>query len=256
MKGTNSMQRFLSKWQILPAVLVFGLMAGPAARQANADDWNKRTVLTVSQPIEIADTVLQPGQYVMQLVMPNNNQHVVQIFNGDHTHLVETVLTYPAQRLNLTGRTQFSYWETPAGTAKALKDWYYPGDTFGEEFPYPKHPKQLASVETPAAPAAPAPAAPSAAVTEPAAPEAPPAPPATEPSQPTAADVAPPAQTPVPDTNLDNAQPPAPPATPGDADRAAPAELPKTGSPYPIFGIVGVFFLGLAGLLRLRQVIN
>ncbi len=241
------MRNILSHWQVIPAVALMAMAAGPAAWRANAGEWNKRTVLTVNQPIEVADTVLQPGKYVLQLPNGTGDRHVVLVYNGDQTHLIETVITVPAERLQVRGHTQFSFWETPPGTAKALRDWYYPGDNFGQEFPYPKHPQQLAMLEKPATTT-------SAAVTPPAQP----ATPAEQPAPGTdTSETAPPPPQPAPPVT-DNEQTQAPAAasdqTPPPAQtKPAPRELPKTASPYPLVGISGALLLGFAGMLRLKR---
>lgn len=249
-----------NRWQAGVAIALLTLAIGPAVRRANADGWDKRTILTVNQPIEIANTVLQPGKYVLTLPTGNSDRHTVEVFNADQTHLIETVLTIPAQRLQVTGKTVFTYWETPAGTAKALRDWYYPGDNFGQQFPYPKHPQELALLEKPAGTAV---TTSSSTATETAQATQPPAEPAAQqpatPPPTTAPDES--QQTPTTPTTTDNTQQPAaqapvnpepvPSLTQGTADRAA--ELPKTGSNYPLLGIAGVLLLGFAGLLKVLR---
>jgi len=251
------MQRVLSNWRMVVAASVLVAAAGPAAFHANADQWNKRTVLTVNQPIQVEDTVLQPGQYVLMLLNSNANRHLVEIYNSDQSHLINTVSAVPAQRTQLTGSTQFTYWETPAGTAKALRDWFYPGDTFGQEFTRPKHNEALAMLVKPEV--TPEPAPPAAAPAPQPAPQPVPAEPTTP--EASASEVTPPPPTPPsaeapPETDQTPAsdQAPAPAATPAPPqDTSQPAELPKTGSRYPLLGITGVVFLGIAGLLRLKR---
>src|SRR5580700_5841049 len=138
------------------------LAASVVTTPALADEWNKKTVLTVSDTVQVTDTVLPPGQYVLKLLDSQSDRHVVQIFNGDETHIIDTVLAVPAQRLQPTGNSEFTFWETPPGSARALRMWYYPGDNYGQEFPYPKHLQEVALVMTtptpePMAEAAPAP---------------------------------------------------------------------------------------------------
>src|SRR5262249_20997686 len=132
------------------------------------------TILTVDQPIQVTNTLLQPGTYVFKLADSTADRHIVQIFNRDESHIINTILAIPNYRLQPTGKSQFAFWETPPGTAKALRAWFYPGDNFGQEFPYPKQLTQLASNEPPPAP-------------EPAPPPAPtvaPEPPVTQPQEP------------------------------------------------------------------------
>ncbi len=217
------------------------LALGIATFGAKADEWNKKTVLTINQPIQVKDTLLEPGQYVFKLLNSNSDRHVVQIFNADQTHLINTILAIPKERMDPTGRSEFVFYETPAGTARALRAWYYPGDLVGQEFPYPKHLQKVAQTASSAkmtvtttAMATEQPAAPVA--------EQPPAQVEEQPTpQPEIAPVPveePPAAEPTPDTS---------------ANREAPAELPKTASPYPLIGLSGLVMLGLSGVLRLKR---
>jgi hypothetical protein len=60
-----------------------------------ADDWNKKTVVTFSQPIEIpAGVVLPAGAYIFKLDS-SSNRHIVQIFNQDQTDIYATILAIP-----------------------------------------------------------------------------------------------------------------------------------------------------------------
>lgn len=103
-----------------------------------ADEWNKMTVLTVNEPVQVPNKVLEPGKYVMKLMDSPANRHIVQIFDETQQHLITTILAIPNYRLQPTGKTVFNFWETPPGQPKALRAWFYPGDNFGQEFAYPK----------------------------------------------------------------------------------------------------------------------
>jgi hypothetical protein len=103
-----------------------------------ADQWNKKTIITVNEAIQVPGKVLQPGKYVMKLLDSPSNRHIVQIFNEREDQLQTTVLAIPNYRLQPTGNTEFQWWETPAGQPRALRAWFYPGDNFGQEFAYPK----------------------------------------------------------------------------------------------------------------------
>jgi len=105
---------------------------------AMADQWNKKTYITVGEPIQVPGKVLQPGRYVMRLMESPSNRHIVQIYNEREDQLQTTVLAIPNYRLQPTGKTEFQWWETPAGQPRAMRAWFYPGDNFGQEFAYPK----------------------------------------------------------------------------------------------------------------------
>jgi hypothetical protein len=230
------------------AVIGVAVLAGAfAPNHAKADDWNKKTTLTIDEPIQIRDTYLQPGQYVLRLLDSQSDRHVVQIFNADQSHLINTVFAVPKERLDVTGHSEFTFWETPAGKARAMRAWFYPGDLIGNEFPYPKHLHDVAMAEittTETAAAAPAPPAPAA---QPTPMEQPKTEQPVETAQPTPPPVVeqPPAQ---------SATPPAattPPPETNEANRSS--ELPKTASPYPLIGLTGLLLLGISGVVRFTR---
>src|SRR5947209_14157663 len=120
------------------AVIGLGFIGTSFVPKAHADAWDKLTRVTVNEPIIAGNKVLQPGTYVWKLLDSQSDRHVVQIFDEDQRHLEETVIAIPNYRMQPTGNNQFSFWETPAGVPKAVRAWFYPGDNFGQEFPYPK----------------------------------------------------------------------------------------------------------------------
>ena len=104
-----------------------------------ADQWNKKTIITITQPLQLPGVTLQPGKYVFKLGDSSSNRHIVHVFNEDETDVLTTILAIPNYRLRPTGDSEFGFWETPKGTAPALRAWFYPGDNFGQEFAYPKN---------------------------------------------------------------------------------------------------------------------
>lgn len=227
------MKQFRSFYIAALAVVGVGLIGTSFVPKAHADAWDKKTVVTVNEPIIAGTKVLEPGTYVWKLLDSQSDRHVVQIFDRDQRHLEQTILAMPNYRLQPSGKSQFSFWETPAGVPKAVRAWFYPGDNFGQEFAYPKKlVAQLASTAPVPLPASyrepePAPAPQPEAKAEPA-PEPAPAEPAPTPE---------PAPAPAPQAQ----------ATPAPA--APPAALPHTASFSPLVGLLGVVSLSLAGLL-------
>jgi hypothetical protein len=113
--------------------LGFVLFTSAFTQSAKADEWNKRTIITTHEPIQIEGKVLEPGQYVMKLV-DSFDRHIVQIFDIDEAKLEMTVLAIPTYRLDPTGDTRLTFSEMPDGQAPALRTWFYPGDNSGFEF--------------------------------------------------------------------------------------------------------------------------
>src|SRR5690349_16098529 len=111
---------------------------------AKADDWNRKTVITFSDPVEIPGVhlagwgVLPAGTYVFKILDSQSDRHIVQIFNKDETTIYATILAIPNYRLTATDKTVITFSERPVGEPEALRAWFYPGRNWGEEFVYPK----------------------------------------------------------------------------------------------------------------------
>jgi LPXTG-motif cell wall-anchored protein len=120
------------------AVLALTLLGATLAPGARADEWNKKTVMTFSQPVEIPGQILPAGTYTFVLLDSPSDRHIVQIFDADGTHIITTVLAINNYRLKPTGDTVVKFAERSGDNPEALKGWFYPGDNFGQEFVYPK----------------------------------------------------------------------------------------------------------------------
>ncbi len=108
---------------------------------AKADDWNRKTVITFSGPVEVPGVGqhnLPAGTYVFKILNSQSDRHIVQIFNQDETQVLTTILAIPNYRLHATDKTVITFRERPAGEPEALRAWFYPGREWGEEFVYAK----------------------------------------------------------------------------------------------------------------------
>jgi hypothetical protein len=104
-------------------------------RTAAADEWDKRTILTFSQPVQIPGKVLPAGTYVFQLADSPASRHVVQVF-GQNGRILATLQTIPTFRTTAADDTRIAFEEQRAGAPFPIKRWFYPGETTGEEFIY------------------------------------------------------------------------------------------------------------------------
>ena len=96
---------------------VMSLAAGIATSPAQADEWNKKTVLTVSETIQIRDTVLEPGQYVLKLSILNRTGTSCRSSTAIKHTLSTRFWLFQDSALYPTGKTEFTFWETPPGTS-------------------------------------------------------------------------------------------------------------------------------------------
>ncbi|MGA7928089.1 MAG: hypothetical protein WCA20_19130 [Candidatus Sulfotelmatobacter sp.] len=122
------------------SVLLFLIMAFsvslPAAR---ADSSNQETKMTFNEAVEIPGQTLPPGTYWFVVVDTGGSRNIVQIFSEDRSVLCATLMTVPADRLEVSGETTLTFAERPHSKPQALLTWFYPGETTGHEFIYPKN---------------------------------------------------------------------------------------------------------------------
>jgi len=226
-----------------------------------ADEWNKKTVITVNEPVQLPScctpshtVMLQPGEYVLVLVDSLSDRHIVRVFDKDQQHVITTILAVPNYRLQPTGKTVLQYWEVPAGQPRELRAWFYPGDNFGQEFVYHKETAaEIAAFTKAHVPAvaidtkveedlktAPLVAIDETGKTSELALTAPPA--AVEPAQ--------------PQETVQVAAAPAPtPAPVEPAQQTVPVQqtLPHTASSMPLLGLIGLLSLGAFAFLGIRS---
>ena len=252
----------MNRFKVVAAIFCLSLAALSFSASVNADAWDKKTILTFNQSVEVpGDVVLPAGAYVFKLLDSASNRHIVQIFNEDQNHIYATVLAIPNYRLQVTGKTVITFVERPAGEPQAIKAWFYPGDNFGQEFVYSKRRMaEFARVIT-----TPVPAAPSEVELEIAKPakvkdEEPVV--EMKQSQDTAVkpaekevEIAQTVEPPPVQTTPTPAQPEATPAAPESPESMD--KLPQTASQLPFWGLIGLLSLGaglaLMGVLKLRN---
>jgi hypothetical protein len=221
-------------------MLLAGLgFLGGLVQSATADDWDQRTIFTFSGPVEIPGQVLPAGTYVFKLADSSSNRNIVQVYGKNEKHLYGTFLAIPDARLQPAGKPIITFDETPAGSPEAVRAWFYPGDTYGHQFVYPK-PKAVALAKANNTPVPSMPAELAANTTQPAA--------SVKAPQVVAMRQAPlKAQKP----NEEEVEIAEVFAAPDQGQ--LPATLPTTGSAMPLIGLIGLLSLATAFGLRFAE---
>jgi hypothetical protein len=228
---------------------MFCLALGIAfSSSAKADAFDKKTEVTFSGPVEIPAVhqpgfgVLPAGTYMFKIAASQGNRHIVQIFSKDGTTIYATILAIPNLRMRPTNNTLITFRERPAGQPQALQAWFYPGKLWGEEFVYPK----AQAVEMAQSTNTTVLEMPATVTVEAAKPEEPRVIAELERAPVTAVEPS------GKEVEMAQAVTP-PPAAETLVAQAAPApELPKSASPFPLIGLIGLLALG--GGLTLRVV--
>jgi hypothetical protein len=110
--------KIVSTLLIVFALWLLGTFMVPSVR---ADEYNKKTVITFSQPFEIpGGKILPAGTYTFKLMDSPSDRHIVQIFNADGTQIFATILAINNYRLTATGKTVMLFSERPADAPDAL----------------------------------------------------------------------------------------------------------------------------------------
>jgi len=128
----------------VPAMFCLAFLGTTFSSSVKADAFDKKTEVTFSGPVEIPAVhqpgfgVLPAGTYVFKVAASAGNRHIVQIFSKDEATIYATILAIPNVRMTPTNNTVITFRERPAGRPQALQAWFYPGKLWGEEFVYPK----------------------------------------------------------------------------------------------------------------------
>ena len=121
----------------IPAVITLAaLFLAALAPNARAGMFDKETIVTFSQPVEVPGLVLPAGTYVLDRL--EGFSHVVRIFNANESHVLATFLTVPEYLLQPVDKPVITFEERAKGLPELVQAWFYPGDTVGEKFLYAK----------------------------------------------------------------------------------------------------------------------
>jgi len=131
----------MNRFKVGVMIFCLALVAVALPAGVKADEWNKKTIVTFSAPVEIPGVgaqVLPAGTYVFKLLDSQSNRNIVQIFNERQDHVFSTILAIPNFRLQATDKTVMTFRERASGQPEAIRAWFYPGNQWGQEFVYPK----------------------------------------------------------------------------------------------------------------------
>jgi len=120
------------------AMVTISVNAGAQTGPANQD-----TFFTFSQAVELPKTTLPAGTYFFQLMDSPSNRHIVKVMSQDRKQLFATLMAIPFYSNDRpSDKPEVRFMETPAtagaSAANAIKIWFYPGNSTGHEFIYPR----------------------------------------------------------------------------------------------------------------------
>ena len=128
----------MSSSQVFRAISGIGLGLALFASTAQAQPEDKRTFFTFSAPIALPGTTLPAGRYVFRIVDTTTSRKVIQVQSEDQKKSFAMMNTIPDQRRDPAKDATVAFYETAKGTPAAVKSWWYPGESTGYQFIYPR----------------------------------------------------------------------------------------------------------------------
>ena len=128
---------------VLVAAVFFALSFTPLAV---ADNWDKKTIVTFDQDVEIPGQVLPAGTYVFKLLRSNADRSVVQVWTAHERQLVATLITAGDSHPNPSGDPYFvlDMTGTDEGYPPVVVSWFFAGGNDGRDFMSAYHSLALA----------------------------------------------------------------------------------------------------------------
>ena len=133
------MKRFTS---LAAAVFTAAFLAAATTASAQDSNVDQRMYLTFSGPVQMPGVTLQAGKYTFKLA--NTSLHnVMQVFDANEQHIIGQWFFIPRERTTeelskANGKPVVMFKEMPQGVAPAVQFVFYPTDLRGKEFIYPK----------------------------------------------------------------------------------------------------------------------
>lgn len=122
---------------IVTASVAAVLLALSVSVNAQDLNWRERSYLTFSNAIELPGMTLPAGTYTFRLA-DTPSRDVVQVLSEDEKEIHGQFLFVQAQRPEVTSENVIVFRETKEGSTPAVQYWYYPYEKIGKEFIYPK----------------------------------------------------------------------------------------------------------------------
>jgi hypothetical protein len=116
---------------------LLGVVSAPVA-YAQSDKEN--STFTVTEPLDVGGFTLQPGTYLIKVVMLASDRNSIQVTNVEGTKVFANVLStpHPIRADEVVPSSRYIYYATAPGQPKALRTWFARDTEKGQDIIYPK----------------------------------------------------------------------------------------------------------------------
>jgi hypothetical protein len=108
---------------------------------SSAQPLDKRVIFNFSGPVTLPGITLPAGSYLFRVATPNRN--VIQVLSADGTKIYGTFFAIAAHSRAIPEKPELRFMETTTNMPHAIRTWWYPADSTGFEFIYPKNQARL-----------------------------------------------------------------------------------------------------------------
>ena len=113
------------------------------AAMAAAAPFDKRTTVTFSAPFTVPGVTLPAGTYVFRLADGVRGRDIVQVLDAENGTAYAMFHTLRTPRGTPVDKVELRFMETALDMPIAVKSWWYPAETQGFEFLYPRYQAEL-----------------------------------------------------------------------------------------------------------------
>src|SRR5262245_3037724 len=135
---TALQERYAAMHYFFNALLYFAVSFVTVSQQNSTFDWNKKSILSVDDQVELPGVVLEPGSYVIRLREAGERRSFVEVLNKEETQVLATIVAVPDHRMRPEDNSDFTFHDIKRPGPRPLQSWFYTGDLTGLEFVYPK----------------------------------------------------------------------------------------------------------------------
>ena len=121
--------------------LCFAVLCLLTAPKSTAEDESGKAVVTFAVPVEVPGVsaqILPAGTYRFMVLESTPDRDIIQVSSQDGSHVFTTMLGVPNSRLKAPDLITVMFTGRPAADPLALKAWYCPGRTWGDQIVYEK----------------------------------------------------------------------------------------------------------------------
>lgn len=132
----------------LTSACALALLVTCAVGTAAATPLDKRTTFTFNAPVAVPGVVLPAGSYVFRLADDTRGRDVVQVIAAEGGAAYAMFFTLRTPRGEPVDKPEIRFMETASDMPAAVKAWWYPAETQGYEFVYPREQARLLAAGT------------------------------------------------------------------------------------------------------------